>query len=642
MKEKEAMKGANYKIDGKIDPKLLKKVPKELGLRIYAVRDRKVLGSSLIGKNGSFSIKYKYEFYTKGKKRLAIGPSLVLGPDLPGDSIIREKFPRPFLPPNEFKEKEGEWCGSVPPERFKKPYERAIAKIAELAQALCWDWRPCVQVLACSNIEAGLCFNEQPLENVHVRIYEVKKCYYILSGTWEKSTTLVAEGDTDSFGYFRTTIRKCKYRLVRYPQRYPQPQRIPLYSCEKLGYIVEVGQIIDGAFNSVYKDPEDQLRELKNDLCEEVHIKKTDVIQPEDPEGLLTGYTFKLTRIGNIPVGYINQNPTSPLHGYADSILASDSATTKVKDSAIYGKIKLYANIGAGILNSVKHYRIKYSYVSNGTTVESYIQVPFHNLRESTDAERPILGNYKTEFMGPTDTNIYTYPNPYDLAENKQWVYKGLIMVLDTTTLPLPYGKFTLTVEPLDAGKNPVVVDNPGELTCTILVDNTPPTGSIGNIIGPYGIAAACGFLKLNHPAVIGSRIACDGNIRNLVSGRITVPFSAQDEHGNIESIKLAAGFGDICDPPVTLVGPNQKPSISTTPGFAGCGGTLEYQNYYDDVPLAQRPSWDGNSNYCASLHRTWDECAYEFTLTIHKRVTNGEVRYPWWSFSKHITITRI
>ena len=88
-----AMKEANYKMHGKIDPKLLKELPKELVLRIYAVRDRRVLGSSPIGRDGSFSIKYKYEIYAKGKKRLAIGSSLVVGPALPGDRILKEKFP---------------------------------------------------------------------------------------------------------------------------------------------------------------------------------------------------------------------------------------------------------------------------------------------------------------------------------------------------------------------------------------------------------------------------------------------------------------------------------------------------------------------------------------------------------------------
>lgn len=619
------MKEANYKIDGKLDPKVLKEIPKELGLKIYAVRDRRVLGSSPIERDGSFSIKYKYEIYEKDEKRLAIGPSLIVGPDLPGDAILKGKFPMAFLPPEEFKEKEGECSGTVPTKVIDKVISKAIIDKWWIPwwKTYCYEWRPCVQVLACSKIQGGLCYGEQPLTNVRVRIYEVRWPMLVPVGKEpQRYTELVAEGDTDQFGYFRPKIKICKKLFL-----------IPFYTVS--GYIVEVGQIIDGMFNSIYRDPEDQLRDLVTDLCEEVYIEEWKVVKPEPPEGLLTGNTFKLTRIGNIPVGYINQLQTSPFHGYANSMAATDSATLKVIDSGFYGTIKLFANIGAGIVNTVKYYRIKYSYEIDGTTVESYVQVPFSNLRESTDVEKPTFGPYKTEFMGPTDSNIYTYPNPYDLAVDKQWVYKGLIMVLNTATLPLPHMKYTFTVEPLDTSKNPVSVTNPSDLTCTILVDNTAPTGSIGDIIGPGGqLVTACGFLKL--PFARTETRTCDGATytRNVIHGKISVPFGAQDGYGHLKSIVLKAHFGDSkCDTPVTLVDSGKKPAI-------GCNGTLEYQDY-NDVPSVQRPIWSGRSDYCASSDQDWDECAYQFRLTIFKRVTNGEVAYPWWSITKHITITR-
>jgi len=618
------MKEANYKVYGKIDPKVLEAIPEELGLRIYAVRDRRVLGSSPIGRDGRFSIRYKYEVYEKGEKRFAIGSSLIVGPDLPGDAILKAKFPLVFLPPENFELKEDEWCGTVPKKWNKNIISKPIIDKFWIPwlKTLCYEWRPCVQVLACSKIESGLCYNEQPLTNERVRIYRVSWSILVPFGQEpQKYITLVAEGDTDQFGYFRPKITICKKPFV-----------IPFYKV--LGYIVEVGQIIDGAFNSIYKDPEDQLRELETDLCEEVYIDKTKVVIPEDAEGMLTGNTFKLTRIGNIPVGYINQDPNSPFHGYANSMAATDSATLKVIDSAFYGTIKLFANIGAGIVNTVKYYRIKCSYEIDGTAVESYIQVPFSNLRESTNVEKPTSGPYKTEFMGPTDNNVYTYPNPYDLAEDKQWVYKGLIMVLNTATLPMPHGKYTFTVEPLDVNKNPVMVANPDNLKCTILVDNTAPTGSVGAIKGPGGqLVSACGFLKL--PFARTDSRTCDGTTyaRNVVHGKISVPFSAQDGHGHIKSIVLEAHFGGKCDTSITLVGGVKKPAI-------GCDGTWEYQDY-SDVPSTQRPIWSGRSDYCASSDQDWDECAYQFRLTIYKRVTNGEVAYPWWDFTQHITITR-
>jgi hypothetical protein len=268
-------------------------------------------------------------------------------------------------------------------------------------------------------------------------------------------------------------------------------------------------------------------------------------------------------------------------------------------------------------------------------TLVNYVQVPFKNLRESTDAEKATYGPYKTEFMGPIDGNVYTYPNPYDTAVDKQWVYKGLVTVLNTAGLPLGYGKYTFTIEPLDVNKNTVEVDSEEDLTCTLLVDNTAPMGSIGDIMGPGGqLVSACGFLKL--PFARTDSRTCDSTsyTRGIVHGKVSVPFAAQDWHGNLDRIVLAAHFGDSrCDAPVILVGTGKKPGI-------GCDGALEYQNY-NDVPLVQRPSWGGRGDYCASSEQDWDECAYEFRLTVYKRLTNGEVAYPWWTFTKHITIIR-
>jgi hypothetical protein len=617
-----------YKINGRIDPKILEKVPSDLGLRIYAVRDRKVLGSSLIKKDGGFKITYNYEIYAKGRKELALGTSLIVGPDLPGDGILKQKFPKPFLPPNEFKKIEDKWCATVKPEVIQKAISKSliVKYLLPWWETYCYEWRPCIQILACSSITGGLCYGEQPLTNVHVRIHEVRwpLLYPIFGPNPQKYTKIVAEGNTDQFGYFKANVSICKSILM-----------IPLY--QTLGYLVEVGQIIDGMFISIYKDPDDQLRELKTDLCEEIYINKSDVVIPEDAEGYLTGNEFKFTRIGDIPVGYINQDSTSSSHGYANSMAATDSATLKVVDSAFYGTIKLYANIGSGIVNTVKYYRIKRSYETDDTTIVDYVQVQFPNLRESTPTEISASGPYKTEFMGPIDNNIYIYPNPYDLTADKQWVYKGLVMVLNTRTLPLLHGKYTFTLEPLDSSKNLITnIDNPEKLSCTILVDNTSPTGSIGDIMGPGGqLVSACGFLKL--PFARTESRNCDGTIytRNVVTGEVSVPFAGQDGAGHINNIILQAHFGDSnCDDPVTLVGAGKKPRI-------GYGGSFEYQNYDSDVPSIQRPIWSGRNDYCASSTQDWDECAYQFRLRIHKRVTNGQVKYPWWDFTKHITITR-
>jgi len=69
-------------------------------MRAYAVRDRKVLGSSQINKeNGKFEIKYKY--FTL--KKNPCGVNIIVGPDLPGDQILKMKLERIFLSSKGFK-----------------------------------------------------------------------------------------------------------------------------------------------------------------------------------------------------------------------------------------------------------------------------------------------------------------------------------------------------------------------------------------------------------------------------------------------------------------------------------------------------------------------------------------------------------
>jgi hypothetical protein len=620
-------KKADYIITGKIDPRKLDEIPDKTRVRVYAIRDRKIIGSGLVQRDGTFTIQYAYDIYEAVKEKRPIGTYLTIGPDVPEDGIFGERFPRAFLPAKAFQEKEQKFSAEVSHEVIDAAFKSQF--IIDWFKKYCTVWNPCIQVLTCSRIEDTLCYGEKDLPDARVRIYAVRqRLIYPIGlgpGTY---TVLVAEGDTDSSGRFWHEETICRYRYI-----------LPFY--RTLGYRVEVGQIVDGAFNQIYIDPVDELRTLESGLCEEIYINEEDVVTPTEAEGPLTGDTFKLTRIGNIPVGYIEQDDTSAFYGYANSTIATDSATLKVHDSAFCRTIKMFANIGSGLLsgpNEVQHYRLKVSYESEGATVETYVTVPFRALRESTAAEKPTAGPYVTETMGPIvgpsgERNVYTYPNPYDLASDKQWVYKGLIMVFNTRTLPLYHGTFTFTVEPLDSAMNPVTVTNPAELSCTILVDNTAPTASIGDIVGPYGQAAACGFLELD---LDNTYTACDGNTRKQLNGTVTVPHTVSDEHENLWQISVGADYGDVCD-------------LLTV---------MQTLNYTDTatVPIAQRPHWGGGS-YAASstgkkstndkwgnpipgskLNR-WDQCAYQFRLRVHKRVTNGEHKYYHWDFTKHITI---
>ncbi|VAX01405.1 hypothetical protein MNBD_GAMMA20-848 [hydrothermal vent metagenome] len=624
------MERSKYEITGKVDPKQLKDIPKKAQLTAYAIRDRKLLGSGPVKKNGKFTIKYEYDTSLEGKKKLPLGVQITFAPKMPGDSIVNEKFKRAFLPAKDFSKKQNTYFIEASDKIVRAAFDDYF--IIDWFARTCVTRSPCIQTLSCSSIEDGLCYDEKDVENAWVKIYEIRTPSIFLMGTTPTETSaLVAEGSTDSSGRFRAEWTRCRYRFF-----------FPFYFVK--GYRIEVGQIIDGGYNQVFMDPSDVLRDLTDDICEEVYIDRADLEEPVDAEGELTGRVFKLTRIGNIPVGYIEQNNSSAFYGYADSSDASDSATLKVKDCAIGRTIKLFANIGSGLLagaNKVGHFRLKYSYTVGGTTTEDYFKMPFRNLRDATAAEKPLTGPYVTEDLGPIAgpdslRNVYVYPNPYDLTVDKQWVYKGLVAVIDTRQLPLESGLVTITIEPLknDMSTYPSgFITSPGDLSFTIMVDNTLPTVNMGDIAGPYGTAVACAMLDLD---LHNTYTACDGNTRKQLTGMISVPYNVSDPNQHLWRLSVFAEYGDVCDRNIAM----QTVSYTDT--------TV--------VPLSSRPDWGGGSFTATSQGKThttdvrnnpipgsllnkWDQCAYQFTVRVHKRVSNGEHGYSRWDFSKHITV---
>jgi hypothetical protein len=632
-KEHNNMKKSKYTITGKVDPKQLKGIPKEVQLTAYAIRDRKLLGRGVVQKDGKFAIEYIYDTYLEGRKKLPLGVHLTFGPHLLDDKIVTERFRRVFLPAKDFSEKQDAYTIKASDDMIRKAFDDRY--IIDWYSRICVTRTPCIQVLSCSSIEDGLCYDEQDVANAWVKIYEIRLPRVIPIGTtFSETSVLVAEGSTDNSGRFHAEWSRCHYRYM-----------IPLFFIK--GYRVEVGQIIDGGYNQVYLDPPEVLRELRDDICEEVYIDRIDLEEPVEAEGELTGNVFKLTRIGNIPVGYIEQNNSSAFYGYADSSGATDSATLQVKDCSIGRTIKLFANIGSGLLsgaNQMGYFRLKYSYTDGSTTMEDYFKKPFRNLREATDAEKPLTGPYVTEDLGPVPgpdslRNVYIYPNPYDLADDKQWIYKGLVAVINTRQLPIESGLFTITIEPL---KNDMTaypngfITSSDDLSLTIMVDNTAPYVSIGSITGPYGSAVACAMLDLD---LHSTYTACDGNTRKQLSGTISVPYSVSDSNQHLWQLRVLAQYGDVCDRNIVM----QTVSYTDT--------TV--------VPWVSRPDWSGgnftatsqgkthttdiwNNPIPGSLLNKWDQCAYQFTVRVHKRVSNGEHRYYWWDFNKHITIKDI
>lgn len=630
IEEPDDMEKSNYKITGQLKADQIKDIPEKAELTAYAIRDRKLIGTGAVNKDGKFSIEYNYDTYGEGEKRQALGIQLTFAPKIPDDNIINEKFKYGFIPAKEFKEQKNVFVTTASADIISAAFDGPF--IIDWFARICVTRTPCIQVLSCTSIEGDLCYGEKDVKGARVKIYEIRTPSLIPFGiTPVETPVLVAEGTTDSSGRFHAEWSSCHYRYM-----------IPLYFVR--GYRVEVGQIIDGGYHQIYTDPTDVLRDLIDDICEEVYVDRNSLEEGVEAEGELTGDVFKLTRIGNIPVGYIEQNSSSAFYGYADSSGATDSATLKVKDTAIGRTIKLFANIGAGLLsgaNQMGYFRLKYSYSIGGSTYEDYFKMRFRNLREATIAEEPVTGPYVTEDLGPvagpdSQVNVYAYPNPYDLAVDKQWIYKGLISVINTRQLPVNNGLITVTIEPLKNDMTPYpagFITTPDDLSFTMMIDNTSPTVNIGSVTGPYGSAVACGFLDLN---LHNTYTACDGNTRKQLSGSVSLPYSVSDLTENLWQLKVTAEYGDVCDRSILM----QTVSYTST----------------SVVPLASRPDWSGGSFTATSLGKThttdvwggaipgsllnkWDQCAYQFTVRVHKRVSNGEHGYYWWDFSKHITL---
>ncbi len=582
----------DYIIRGKIDPEDLKKVSKEVPIEVYAARDRRVLGSAPVNEDGSFEIRYEYK--ASGKDKKPIGAYFIIGPKLPGDQILKTKLERRFLNSKGFKKASPEFMYefekkiSLGPVWLKK-YDSAIIKVLFTYKGIIRTCSPLHEDIACP---FG-CENMGSLSTSENRVYvRISRGDTVIGNDIE-----VSDGSDGALtGEF--SITKSWYWLL-----HPiSPIEIPL---------VEIYQKIGGITNTLYSD----YHEFENNLPVYFCIDRDDVeiIEIPEPEGPGTDDSFGFTQVGNIPIDYINQST-----GYPDSSTATDSATHKVKDFAFCGNLHLYANIGEDLLIDtstgdckIQYIRVKYEHLDTGT--EGYIQVPFGNAREPREGEGDDL---ITETMGPlppSDTGgivgVYRYANPYETVmsyprEINDWVFKGLLMVIQPSSLPFNYGKYRLSVEAYDADMDFVAIadeaDNDYAEEFVLIIDNDTSalTGYIEDIMG----TGACGFLDRTS---IGSGIPFD----------IEVEFDIEDSRGNLRDFKLVAHWGA---------------------GDLEILSDGEYPTYSGIIP----PYWYGESGITATGNKAWVQCAYQFRLSARRKVTNG-FSNQWWReiYNKHITI---
>jgi hypothetical protein len=606
---------ADYTITGKVSPDDLKKISTNVPIVAYGIRDRRVIGHGPVKEDGSFEIHYKYKVF--GKDKEPYGVDLVIGPELPGDQILKTKLERKFLSSKGFKPASPKWKYEIDEsihlgDKWHIEFDRI-----KLYMNCEFTYTGFVYTCSPLNIPPGGqagCVDQEALSCPGGDV----EAYVRLS----RGSHIIAEDiEINMTGKFETTIHWHSF--------------ICLYIWAPV--TVEVYQKTDTGEHTIYTGD----HYFSNNIAQDIFIDrdKTEMIcTPPDPTPG-TGNFFGFERVGNIPVEAIYKEGEvtgefgagvpvpDAFVGYVNSVdkpgVILGDADTKVKDYALFHVLHFYGNIGENFGTpytggvdmsdvSIKYFRIKYSYVNPETTEiigDTYISVPFDNTRK-------ITGGTTTESMKVTTHPVtgdplaiptYIYPNPYETNADKDWKYRGLMLVFNTSTLPRKYGRYTFTIEPLDADMNPVTtIADTADCVLSLLIDNDHGalTGEIENILRQTGAI----WVGTNVCEVVDLTGTPAGN-----SSNIKVEYNLNHSHGNLRDYKLSAKYG-------------KDHSVSF--GLVG--------NTYSRSGMS--PYWY-NVDEAAEENLVWQKCAYEFRLEARRRVTNGFTTKWWEEFTYHVMI---
>ena len=605
----------SYSIKGAVDPKVVEKIANKIPLKAYAIRDRRVVGTSKIEKDGSFNIEYRYR--VSGKQRLPFGVDIIIGPDLPSDQILKTKFERKFLSSKGFVQKKETWYYEI--DDSIKPSERWWHEFDRLQFFFNCEFTYTGFVYTCSplNIPPGGQAGCVDQEVLSCNSSDVEAFVRLSRGSY-----IIAEDiEIDITGKFKKTITWHSLFCFHLP--------VPV--------TVEVYQKSDSGEHTLYTGD----HTFSDNIAQDIFIDrdKTEIIcTPPDPTPS-TGSFFGFERVGNIPVEAIYQageitgefglgTPVpDEFVGYINSVdkpgVVLGSADLKLKDFAFFSTLHFYGNIGedfgkaySGGVDmsdvSIKYFRIKYSY-ENPETAETigdtYISVPFCNTRKTATGTTCESMNVTTHPVtgDPLSTPTYIYANPYETDANKNWKYRGLMLVLNTALLPRKYGRYTFTLEPLDKDMNPVTtVADPSDLVLTLLIDNDSAalSGGINAILRQSGIS----WISTSACEVVDLTATPAGNSNN-----IKVQYSLHHDHGNLRDYQLSAKYG-------------KSKSVS----FALTGNTYSRSG--------TTPYWNDVNDEAVKSH-IWQKCAYEFRLEARRRVTNGFSTKYWEGFTYHVMI---
>jgi len=604
MKEKKLM---DYVIQGKVELKDIEKKStestEEVPLMAYAIRDRRVLNSAPVAEDGSFEITYNYKSF--GKEQTPYGVDIIIGPELPNDEILQTKLERTFLSSKGFRPIGSQLVNTVI-EPIHIPTLYPLRKCSFTYTGFVYTCSPLRTPPGgqegCRNPEVLSCAGSEV--EAFVRLKQGKR--------------IIAEGiEVEPTGKFE--------KIHKWLSRYY------CFSFRR-AIEVEVYQETDTGEHSLYKGEHYFTDKIAEDIF--IDRDKTQIIcVPPTPTPEVSNF-FGFERVGNIPVEAIYKESevtgefgtSTPVPeafvGYVNSVdkphVSLGSADLELKDFAFYSTLHFYGNIGESFGMeyedgvdmsevSIKYFRIKYNYLNpqtNETIDNEYLSVPFNNTRKSstgTVAENMKVSHHPVS-NEPLTIPTYIYPNPYETDVEKNWKYRGLMFVLNTNTLPRLYGKYTFTLEPLDLNMNPITaIEDPNDCQLTLLIDNDEKalSAEIESLLKADGSSTnPCGVIDLTS----------DGNPAD-----IRVKYNIHHEHKNLRDYRLKAYYGK--------------------------GKYVEFEpadNVY--VRSDHTPYWE-SVNSESSKNHAWEKCAYQFRLSIRRRVTNGFSTKYWEGFTYHVSI---
>jgi len=575
-------RATKYTITGRIDLSEIKELPEEVRLRIYAVRDGKILGTAEPKKDGSFSIEFVHPLETP------IGVNVVVAPEVP------EKYRQNVATKDACMETLEHHISAL---RWKKGESYHVDLGAmHVSLPLFQHW---VLWMRPFHVHGRVRCRKtgRPVPYALVDAFEVDP----LSGGGFRQD-LIGSGVTNTCGNFHITF---PWFLVLLPQTRPD-------------LIFRVSQKVDGATKAIYsEDPTKTRWNMVDGTFVNLWVED-DCLTFNNPTTDRPGdCSFLFTRVGLIGVEHIDND------GYADIPHSLSAFMPEDKDAPFGATLHLCGWFGES--SDITHYRIQYR--KDGG--------PFKDISDSLSNSYYDLssGKWVTVSMGPFTLgglqNLFTTPYLLDKMEGKHrpWWFPDLLAQWDTTKADGD-GRYTIRIlgyrwdgTTISAPTCLVIEPTYGEIE--LQIDNSRPESKILNLIlatqtpgTPPHVVQPCDILEFK------------------AGDSLTVHFRAYDANGHLCGYQLDAMYGHNCRvTPAPAGASDQYDPTHLTPAKKWQGGNFATIYLASSYGMA-----DGEGCIAGNM----PSCAYQFRLGVWKRTNNGYGRiYPWVEDTTHVTIKR-